>query len=593
MSDSKRAIVTRFAPSPTGELHIGGARTALFNWALARHYGGRFLLRIEDTDRARSSEASTRRILADLKWLGFDWDEGPDLSGQSLDEWLSSDTPIIQKGDHGPYFQSQRKQRGIYDKHVKRLLETGRAYKCFKTHEELADMRAHARAAGKTIVYDPTESRTLSPDQIARFESQGLPFVIRFAMPHHDITVHDEVLGNVTVKAEQLEDFVIIKADGFPTYHFAVVVDDWAMGVTHVLRGQEHLNNTPKHIALQEALEFNPPTYAHIPLIFNPDGSKMSKRDKAKAARAAARKWIKENNSDAEGLYRFMVQHRHGCELSKRGVTRESLMLFLDKKSDDAEVTFVISIILAVPLPPVEVDDFRVDGYLPEVLINYLTLLGWNPGGDLERFDAKFLCDHFSLERIGKSNAKFDIDKLRAFNQETIASLPVDEFRKRLWCFAPVGRKLHADLFASIDDPRFITFARAYQLRSKTLADPYILGHFFFKSHDKIQYNMDDKNIRKTLRKNNDQGLRMLEVLLPRLEAIEPWSGEGAHQAIQQLADEHDVKPGVVAQPLRVAVSGGTVTPPIDATLDILGKQETLKRINHCLTRIQVSKTNA
>ena len=281
--DTRKPPVTRFAPSPTGMLHIGGARTALFSWAYARGRGGKFLLRIEDTDQARSTPEATRRIVEDLAWLGLDWDEGPDADAVAA----GGDPYENTIGDHGPYFQSQRLP--TYADAVATLLESGRAYRCYKTPEQLTAERDAARAAGKPYKYDRGESTSLSDAQIAEYEAEGRPFVIRFRVPDEDVVVHDEVLGDVVTAAAELEDFVIQKSDDFPTFHLAVVCDDEAMNVTHVIRGQEHLNNTPRHVALQDALGFRRPTYAHIPLIFNADGSKMSKRDKAKAARARRR----------------------------------------------------------------------------------------------------------------------------------------------------------------------------------------------------------------------------------------------------------------------------------------------------------------
>ncbi len=581
----RSAIVTRFAPSPTGELHIGGARTALFNWALARRHGGKFILRLEDTDRARSSEASTRRIIADLKWLGIDWDEGPDIEGDSLEDWLKPDAPIVKRGDQESYFQSERLD--IYRRYIDQLLESGRAYKCFKTPEELDAMRQAARAAGKAIAYDPAESRSLTSAQIAALEAQGRPYVVRFAMPDHAITVRDAVLGDVTVEPSQLEDFVIVKADGFPTFHFAVVVDDSTMGVTHVMRGQEHLANTPKHIALQEALGFDHPVYAHIPLIFNPDGSKMSKRDKAKAARAAGREHVR-SLAEVDGWIEDVVRDgRSDANYMARpesAFSEADVRAFLDGKNDHTHIAGMIAFKLGVPLPEIDTADFRDSGYLPHALNNYLALLGWNPGGDVERFDMEFLRQNFSIERIGKSNAKFDREKLLAFNQEAIAKLPESEFRHQLWNVNTwAGRSWYARYFDGPDDPLFIAFARAYQPRSRTLRDPEHLGAFFFKKTEDITYDLSDKNIHKTLLKNDGEGKGVLDAIRPILKAVDPWSGAAAQAALEKFAETRNLKLGAIAQPLRIAISGTTVTPPLDLTLEILGGPAVLHRIQWCL----------
>ncbi|MFY7895455.1 MAG: glutamate--tRNA ligase, partial [Phycisphaerales bacterium] len=291
--------VTRFAPSPTGHLHIGGARTALFCWAFAKRNSGggasgKFLLRIEDTDAARSSDESARGIMEDLAWLGIDWDEGPTL------KYTESGTTRTIGGDPrgvGPFFQAQRLAR--YNAAIMQLVEQGKAYPAFETSEELEAARKAAVAAKQTYRYDRASYNKI-PDiaeRIRRMQS-GEPHVVRFFAPAEAIVVRDDVLGDVKIAAGELDDFVIRKQDGLPTYHFAVVCDDEAMGVTHVLRAQEHLANTPRHVALQQALGYRTPAYAHMPLIFNVDGTKMSKRDKAKTARKALKDAMAKNGPD-------------------------------------------------------------------------------------------------------------------------------------------------------------------------------------------------------------------------------------------------------------------------------------------------------
>jgi len=264
-------IATRFAPSPSGHLHVGGARTALFCWAFAKGRDGTFILRIEDTDQKRSSDAASIGFAKDLHWLGILWDEGPEWQG-------------VGGGPHGPYFQSERLE--LYNHHLQRLLDAGHAYYAFETGDELDAKRKAASAAGKPYRYDRA-ALALSPDEVKTKLAAGVPAVIRLKCPGHDVTIKDEVLGEATIPASEIDDFVIRKADGFPTYHFAVVVDDELMQVSHVLRAQEHFTNTAKHMLLQDALGFRRPAYAHLPIICNPDGSKMSKRDKDKALRKA------------------------------------------------------------------------------------------------------------------------------------------------------------------------------------------------------------------------------------------------------------------------------------------------------------------
>ncbi len=537
--------VTRFAPSPTGALHIGGARTALLNWAFARQQGGRFVLRMEDTDRRRSSPELTRGILEDLRWLGLDWDQGPDPS--------ADDPRSAQRGDRGPYFQSQRRE--IYREHLDRLLETGWAY-------------VDSQGVGDT-------------------EEGGEASVVRFRMPAHPITVHDRVLGAVTVEPGQVEDFVVWKSDGFPTFHFAVVVDDATMGVTHVIRGQEHLNNTPKHWALQEALGFTHPTYAHIPLIFNPDGSKMSKRDKAKAAREAAEEAASEGRVSTDDLVQRVVKLNESAKLARTewqrpDIGQDDVRRFLEKENDSLDVARLVANELNVSLPEIDVSDFRGNGYLEEVLCNYLALLGWNPGGDVEQFDKNFLVENFSLDRVQRANARFDREKLASFNADAIAHLPARELRRRIWEHPhnePV-LKMH---FSGPDDPRFATFVEAYRERSRTLLDPVTQGRFFFTPDEHLPY--DEKAVEKVLRKNEGEGMKVLRDLSHRLETCDDWTAETLESFIRGEAERRGVGLKKVAQPLRVAVSGGTVSPPIFQTLEVLGKASTLRRITHVLAR--------
>jgi glutamyl-tRNA synthetase len=542
----EKPIVTRFAPSPTGELHIGGARTALFSWAYARRHGGQFILRIEDTDRARSSELSMRRILADLKWLGMDWDQGPDLVASGGGEVDPVTAAVETKGERGPYFQSQRQE--LYQEYLQRL-----------------------REAGRTI------------------DENG---AVRFRMPERDIVVEDQVLGPVTFAASQLEDFIIFKSDGGPTFHFANVVDDATMGVTLVIRGQEHLNNTPKHIALFEALGIEPPGYAHIPLIFNADGSKMSKRDKAKAARQAAKKAIEIEGRDAfiARVMERLPKYSSDSDAESGSVNESTLTEFLNGDSDDILNAATIAMRLDIILPEINVADFRDSGYLPQVLCNYVALLGWSPppdpqtGEKIERFGSDplaFIKEHFSLDRIGKSNARFDRDKLFRFNAEALAEMPFDAFCGLL---AEHGQRRHPAFIKKLGgetSEAFKLFAQAYQVRSRTLDEPFHLGAFAVKADEALEY--DEKAVQKVLQKNEGEGLAMLRALQPRLEAIKSWTGPAIDGAIKELAEARNINMGKIAQPVRVAVSGGTVSPPIDATLLILGKTSTLARIERCL----------
>lgn len=570
--------ITRFAPSPTGSLHIGGARTALFNWAFARRHGGRFVLRIEDTDRARSSADATRRIIADMRWLGLDWDEGPEVPGPWADALRDDYDPYAaQTGSRGPYIQSQRRE--IYRAFIDRLIASDRAYKCFKTADELAAKRARARAEKRCEKYDPAESLALSPRQIAAFEAEGRPCVIRFRMPEANSDVTDLVLGNVAVKSEDLEDFVIRRSDGCPTFHLANVVDDHLMGVTHVIRGQEHLSNTPKHLAIQDALGIERPQYAHIPLILNPDGSKMSKREKAKAARQAAAQWLASRPGTGDAI----DDEAYDALAARSGITPALLRSFLNRETDDPKIVQALANpgSLALNLPEIDVFDFRRSGYSPEVLCNYMALLGWNPGNDVERFDTNFLTEHFDLERIGKANARFDRKKLVAFNAEAISGSTPDSFLEQL---VDQDKQFHNGQHLNILGPkRFRLFSEAYRPRARTLEEPFVVGRFFFFHIATSDY--DEKAVAKVLKPNNDEGFELLRQVRVALEALhnDRWTVDAINEVINKVAASRGVKLGKVAQPLRVAVSGGIVSPPIDQTLSILGKDHTRQQIDGCL----------
>jgi glutamyl-tRNA synthetase len=531
MTKSNPPVVTRFAPSPTGAMHVGNARTALQSWAYARGRGGpgsKFILRFEDTDQKRSSKQAEDAILRDLEWLGLDYDEGP-------------------------YRQSERLD--IYNEHIDKLMNMG-------------------------VAYVPDDE----------------PDIVRFKM-ERDIAFDDAAYGHIKVAAADLEDFVIRKSDGFPTFHLAVVIDDALMGVTHIIRGQEHLSNTPKHVALQDALGFARPTYVHTPSIMNKDGSKVSKRDKAKVARKAALDHIQQTG-DREAWIQQLVQiDRTPTDMlpthlrRHRGLFQNVATLFgvedinsflngfLDKENDEVAIACLIADVLHIDLPEINIADFRDSGYLPQVLCNYIALLGWNPGGDVEQFDMAFLCERFDIDRIGKKNAQFDRQKLFRFNADEIAAMPPDEFRTTLYKFSD---GLLNQFPAGPEDTLFIKFCEAYQPRSRTLREPEQLGAFFFS--DAFEY--DDKAVKKTLQKNDGEGIAALRELRDQLAAIDPWSGETAHDLIKSLSESTGKGMGQFAQPLRVAVSGSTVTPPIDVTLDMLGKDETLKRIDRCLNTL-------
>ncbi len=494
-------VRVRFAPSPTGYLHIGGARTVLFNWLLARRCSGTFVLRIEDTDQNRNVADSVGKILDDLRWLGLTWDEGPEVGG-----------------DYGPYFQSER--LNLYNTYLDQLLEAGQAYYALETPEELTALREQAKA-NKTAFKYPRPSPLPSVEQGRAARDAGQPVVVRYKMPAEDISISDEVLGDVTILAAQLEDFVIQKSDGFPTYHFACVVDDELMKITYVLRGQEHLMNTPKHIALQQALGFSTPHYVHLPLIFNMNGSKMGKRDKEKAI--------------------------------KKGL---------------------------VP-PEIDVHDFRLAGYLPEAVINFISLLGWSTGDDREQIDRDEMVSLFSIDRIGKTNARFDRDKLVAFNTDWVARVDANRLLEAFRDYL----KVNDSPLSSWHDDRLSHLLRACE-GFRTFFDVTDKAVFLTTDDDQIEY--DAKAVKKHLNKNDGAGYAMLETMIEALTPVDDWKAASLEKTIQQICEDQQVKLGQVAQPIRVAITGVAISPPIFDSLELLGQEKTLSRLRRCINhRVQ------
>ena len=551
------APVTRFAPSPSGHLHVGGARTALFSWAFARGRGGRFVIRIEDTDQKRSSDAASVGFLKDLEWLGIRWDEGP--------EFTAPDGTTVGGGPNGPYFQSER--LAIYNAYIERLLADGKAYEAWDTPEELDAMRRDATARKEAFRY--RRRVTVPAEERARFVAEGREPVVRFLSPDAPVVIPDEVLGHTTLPAGEVDDFVIRKKDGFPTYHFAVVVDDERMGVTHVLRAQEHFTNTAKHVVLQDALGFRRPVYGHLSIIKNPDDSKMSKRDKDKVLRKA-------------------VAER-GLASPPEGTVDQSTFdsWIADANTQlDLDAAIRLAEALAVALPEINVDDFRRSGYLPEVLCNFLALNGWSPGGDVEKFDNAFLCGRFGLDRVMKTPAKFDRVKLLAFNTDAIVSMDPAEFARR--CRAHAAQYLPGFL-ERLDEAGFAVLMQASQERSKTLDDPFRNNLFLVTADDALVFG-DEKPVRKALgigaakADGARTGLDHLRALRGELATLASWTQGELEAMATAYAEAHaGGKIGAVAQPLRVGVTGGTVSPPIWDTLVLVGRGSSLARIDRCL----------
>lgn len=540
-----KPAVTRFAPSPTGSLHVGGARTALYCYLWARRTKGRFILRIEDTDRARSTEESTRGIVRDLEWLGLSWDEGPQVGGE-----------------HGPYFQSERLH--LYQEYIDQLLVDGAAYRAWDSPEELREMRQEAEAKKETFRYTRNDP---SPEVLARYQEEGRSPVIRFNMPRESITLNDSILGPVTVTPDHLDDLVIQKADGFPTYHFAVVVDDHHMQVTQVLRGQEHLTNTHRHQALYAALGWPMPDAGHMPLIFNLQGGKMSKREKAKAARAMAREVAKQQSQEGWAWLAESI-----------GFPEDEVRRFMKKKMDSIAIAEAIAKTLGEALPLIDVMDFRTGGYLPEAILNYLALLGWRAReegdgeGDREFFTLDELVEQFDLSRIKKTAAKFDPAKLAWMNGEYIKSRPMERL---LACLESWLEVVDSPL-ASLSTEERAAVLELYQSRVQTFADLERQTQFLFEAPSAYG---PPKAIRKSFK--ND-GLRRLEDAREVL-ADAAWEEEALERALQELAQRQGQGLGAYAQPLRVALTGTSVSPPLFQTLTLLPQPEVLSRIDQAL----------
>ena len=538
-----QTIVTRFAPSPTGYLHVGGARTALFNWLLARHSGGRFLLRIEDTDLARSTEEATHQLLEDLRWLGLQWDNA-ELVYQS-------------------------KRLPIYNRMIDDLLARGLAYKAYETNEELANQRKQADQAKRQFRYRRPQ---LTEEQMRAYEAEGRPHVVRFAMPVKDYRFDDAVLGpNQGFAAAEVQDFVIRKSDGMPTYHFGVVVDDAESGITHVLRGQEHLLNTCNHIALQEALGYARPVYAHLPVILNPETSeKLSKRDRDRKIRQRSHEWLR---SQKKTIAELAGAANLPVDRLTEWLGNDKIQLDL---SEQPKVMGVIGLKEA-DLPEIMVHDFRKAGYLPEVLNNFLALLGWSPGNDLERMSTAELISRFTLDGIGKSNAKFNREKLIAFNTEACAAASPERLLAAFKDF------LAANSQSPVNSATDEQLSRLLQMKVgfRTLREVEEKSRFLFISDEKIEY--DRGAVAKVLKKNNGEGAEVLRGARDVLWSLSDWSAASLEGALNGYCASRGLILAKVAQPIRVGISGSTISPPIYQTLEFMGKESTLVRIDRCL----------
>ena len=540
------AVVTRFAPSPTGYLHVGGARTALFSWLLARHQGGRYLLRIEDTDLARSSEQATTQLLEDLRWLGLHWDN--------------------------KQLVYQSKRQDLYNRIIADLAARGLAYEAWESDEELKAERAAAEKQKKQFVY---RRRDVSADQVARWKAEGRKPVMRLAMPVKEYRFRDEVLDKeVVLPPDEAQDFIIRKTDGMPTYHFAVVIDDAEMGITHILRGQEHTKNTFSHIALQEALGYPRPTYGHLPIILNLDGSKMGKRDRDKKIRAQAQNWMKNTKKSIDDL--SAASELAASRLSDWVTDTQKQLDFDEQKRVMGAVGMT-----EADLPEILVHDFRRAGYLPEALLNFLVLLGWSPGGDREHMSMDEMVQLFSIGGIGKSNAKFDRTKLLAFNTKAAETATPERLLAAFKDYLSVNPDSPLNRADDAALSRVLQMKKGFRL----LREVDEASRFLFVPDEQVGYQPDA--VEKVLKKGDAQGLTVLRELRPVLAGVGGWTIAGLEGAVNPYCEQKGLGLGKVAQPLRVAVSGGTVSPPIFESLELLGRESTLNRIDRCLAAAQ------
>lgn len=472
-----KAPRVRFAPSPTGYLHIGGARTALFNWLYARRHGGTFVLRIEDTDQARSTPESVQAILDGMRWLGLDWDEGPEVGGE-----------------HGPYFQTER--LGIYREHVERLVAEGKAYRCYCTKEELDAQREAARAEGKQFRYPGTcRHRTDEPD---------LPYVVRMIVPETGATTFEDLVrGPITTPHDTLQDEVIMRMDGVPLYNFGVVVDDATMGITLVARGDDHINNTARQILMYEALGYEPPRFAHLPMILGSDKARLSKR--------------------------------HGA---------------------------------------VSVTWYRDEGYLPWALVNYLVRLGWSLDEKTEVFSKETLLEEFGFDRVGRTASVFNPEKLQWLNQYWMKETPDEELAPML------AEQLEGLGLKAAGDPRLPELVALYKPRAKTLKEMAEACRFYFT--DGVP-GWDEKAVRKFLVEDSRPHLEGVRAKLVELGKVDP---EALEAWMRGYAEASELKLGKVAQPIRVALVGGTASPGLFETMALVGYEESLRRLDAALAKI-------
>ncbi|UPK73650.1 glutamate--tRNA ligase [Nocardioidaceae bacterium SCSIO 66511] len=489
-------VRVRFCPSPTGNLHVGNVRTALFNWAYARHTGGTFVFRVEDTDAARDSEDSYAGLLDSLRWLGLDWDEGPEVGG-----------------GFGPYRQSERFD--LYGDVARKLVEAGFAYYAYDTPEELEERRERARAEGRSSGYDGLH-RDLSDEQRAAYEAEGRKPVIRFRMPDSPITFTDLVRGEVTFEPEHVSDYVIVRANGQPLYTLTNPVDDATMGITHVLRGEDLLSSTPRQIPLHEALiaigvsRGVVPQFGHLPFVMGPGNRKLSKRD-----------------------------------------------------------------------PGGGLQNYRDRGFLPEGLLNYLALLGWSIGNDRELFTLQEMAEAFEIERVNPNPAQFDLKKCEAINGLKIRELAVDDLADRLVPHLRDAGLVGADL--SPEQQELLRAATPLvQERMAVLSEAVDMLGFLFVGDEAFAVDPDE-----AAKAFTADGLEVVGTALAALSEIDQWTTESIESALRSaLIDGMGLKPRKAFAPVRVAVTGKRISPPLFESLELLGREKTTARLQGALAYV-------
>lgn len=508
------SVVVRFAPSPTGPLHIGGVRTALYCYLLSQKLGGRFILRIEDTDRTRFVPGAETHIKEGLAWIGVVPDEGPEIGG-----------------DFGPYRQSERAESGLYRKFADQLIESGKAYYAFDTSEELTAMRERLKEAGGSVQQYNAATRgsmknslSLSKNEVEDRLASGEPYVIRMKMPdNEEITFTDVVRGPVTFNSSQLDDKILIKSDGMPTYHMAVVVDDYHMGVTHIIRGEEWVSSTPLHVTMYKALgwEDKIPVFVHPPLILNPNGKgKMSKRQ-----------------ADKLGFSVFPI------------------------KWENPETGQVSS-------------GFREDGFLPEAMFNFLALQGWNPGNDEEIMSKERMIELFSLERINKSSSNFDLDKLNWFNQTYIREVLSDDKLLSL-----VKLELQGSALPEKEDGYLTRVISLMKERVSKVSEFLTAASYFWEAPE--EYNA--KMARKQWKENTPE---IMHGLKDKFQAADSWTKDELYAGFETLAEEKELGKGRILAPLRLALTGVPGGPDAFEIAALLGKEETFSRIDRAIEKL-------